>query len=137
MGGTRLSEQPIRVTAAIVEHGGRFLVARRRHEGVRGGLWEFPGGKVEPGEDDRTALARELEEELGVQVAPGDALGTVDWSYPDVTIRLVGYWCTIIRGTPTTCEHEEVRWVNREELSGLAWCEADAPLVAALVRGER
>jgi 8-oxo-dGTP diphosphatase len=122
----------IRVVAAAILHEGRVLVARRAPHEKRGGLWEFPGGKVEPGESDEKALAREIREELGVTVAVHERLAETAHAYPDVSILLVAYRATILAGTPRPHEHAEVRWVGQGELEGLAWAPADEPLLEAV-----
>jgi 8-oxo-dGTP diphosphatase len=121
----------IRVVAAVVVHDGRIFAAKRPEGDKRGGLWEFPGGKVEPGEDDRTALAREMDEELGMRVAATDPVGEVVHDYGDIQVRLVAYRCDWLGGGPEAREHAEITWVDAEGLGELGWAPADVPLIPA------
>jgi 8-oxo-dGTP diphosphatase len=121
------------VVAAIIEERGKVLVSLRRPKGERASLWEFPGGKVEAGEGERAALARELREELGVSVSIGEEYGRVEHIYPDVQVELALFRCALHVGQepkPIACE--EVRWVSRRDLPGLPFCEADIPILTRL-----
>jgi len=123
----------ITVVAAIIESDGHVLVAQRGDGGRRHGLWEFPGGKREPGETDHQCLVRELQEELNVDVAVGDHYATVEWVYPDVAVLLEVYRAVIRRGTPHPREHQALRWAGRRELENLRFTEADRPVVEKLL----
>jgi 8-oxo-dGTP diphosphatase len=124
------------VGAALVDDRRRVLVAQRG-SGPLAGLWEFPGGKVEPGESELSALVRECTEELGVQIAPQAFLGEVPLDgvvaggVPGAsTLRL---WSgRIVAGELTAHEHTELRWLGAEELEGLDWIPADRPLLPAV-----
>ncbi len=118
----------VRVVAAVWVRDGRLFAARRAPGAARGGHWELPGGKVEPGESDEVALARELEEELGIHVVVGAAVGEVEHAYDDLTIRLVAYICRS-GGTPVLHEHDAVAWLGPAELDSVDWAPADIPLV--------
>ncbi|WP_367870282.1 (deoxy)nucleoside triphosphate pyrophosphohydrolase [Luteolibacter sp. Populi] len=118
------------VAGLILDAAGRLLACRRPEGKHLGGKWEFPGGKVEPGEDAAAALVRELEEELGITVLPGAALTAVVWDYGKGPIRLLPYLCRIEAGEPHPHEHSEIRWCGREELGGLDWAAADVPILA-------
>ena len=121
------------VVAAVVERGGKVLVSLRRPKGERASLWEFPGGKVEPGEGERAALARELREELGVRAQVGELYARVEHAYPDVVVELALYRCLLLEGDePQPLQAEAVRWVLRRELLGLPFCEADIPVLTLL-----
>ncbi len=131
----RALDVPQVVGAAIVEDG-RVLVARRAG-GPYDGLWEFPGGKVERGESDLSALVRECAEELGVQIVPqtfvGEVLldGVVGGGAPgSSTLRV--WWARLDRGEPVAREHAELRWVLAGELEDLDWIPADRPLLPAV-----
>ncbi|MEU6410117.1 (deoxy)nucleoside triphosphate pyrophosphohydrolase [Microbispora sp. NPDC046933] len=128
MTGTRLV-----VGAAIVE-GGRLLAAQRSGPPEMRGGWEFPGGKVEPGEDERAALVRECAEELGVQVVLGQRVGG-DW--PLHSASPGGYvmrvWlATVVAGVPRPLEHLALRWLEPHELYDVSWLPADLPIVAEI-----
>jgi 8-oxo-dGTP diphosphatase len=121
----------IEVVAGLIDDGAGRLLACRRPEGKHlGGLWEFPGGKIEPGESPATALVRELEEELAVRVEPGAALSPVVWDYGRGPIRLHAFVCRLAAGTPHPHEHSEIRWCGADELPALDWAAADLPLLA-------
>lgn len=96
------------------------------------GLWEFPGGKVEPGETAEGALVREIEEELGCRVAVGDLIVTAAHAYAEKTIALSTYRCALVAGEPVPAEHAEIAWVAPSDLAGLDWAPADVPTVEAL-----
>jgi 8-oxo-dGTP diphosphatase len=124
------------VCGIIKNSSGEFLACRRGLERHLGGLWEFPGGKVDTGETPEIALARELQEELGILVRVGKPLSAlVEWTDGAVSIRLRGFFCEIIAGVPFAHEHEEIRWCKTAELSLLEWAEADIPLVEELTQG--
>jgi 8-oxo-dGTP diphosphatase len=122
--------------AAVVDERRRVLVAQRG-TGSLAGLWEFPGGKVERGEDDLTALVRECREELGVVVAPQAFVGEVPLDgvvaggVPGASTLRV-WWCRVAGGAPVAHEHRELRWLSGEELEGLDWIPADRPLLPAV-----
>lgn len=129
------------VVAAVIERegerggerGSEVLVSKRFSKGERAGLWEFPGGKVEAGEGERAALARELREELGVRAQVGELYARVEHIYPDVQVELALYRVTLgPHEDPRPLQSEELRWVRRRELPGLPFCEADVPILTQL-----
>ena len=123
---------PILVTAGVVIRDGRVLVARRKTGSHLAGLWEFPGGKLEPGESPEECLARELREELGVSVRVGRVLETIYHRYPQKNVLLLFYACELGGGEPQALDVAEVAWVRREELSNLDWVPADVAFVKRL-----
>jgi 8-oxo-dGTP diphosphatase len=124
----------IRVVAGAVIEGARVLVARRGPGMSHAGLWELPGGKVEAGEDDATALARELLEELGIRVSVHDAIGTSRVIAEGIHIEMHAYRCRITDGSPVAFEHAALDWLEAGALSDLSWAPADIPLITALTR---
>ena len=120
------------VIAALIRDGARFLACRRPAHKARGGLWEFPGGKVEPGESREECLVRECREELGVELAPGGLYMELVHEYPDLTVHLYVYEAQISSGTPQLLEHSEIRWVTAEETLSMSFCPADKDSLAAL-----
>jgi len=127
------ARSPIVVLAAVIERDGHFLVARRLERGHLPGLWEFPGGKCEPGESHEACLARELIEELGVRSTVGREIAEVEHAYPDRTVRLHFRSCEIA-GEPEARLGQEIRWVAREALGSLEFPAADRELIERLIR---
>jgi 8-oxo-dGTP diphosphatase len=120
------------VTAAIVEREGRFLVTRRQNGVHLAGLWEFPGGKRDPGETLEGCMIRELDEELGVQARVQEEVLVTSHAYPERIVELHFLRCEI-SGTPTARLGQEIRWVDRRELVTLDFPPADAALIQMLV----
>jgi 8-oxo-dGTP diphosphatase len=120
------------VVAALVREAGRVLVSRRRADQAMPLLWEFPGGKVEPGEAPEAALAREVREELGCDVRVGRIHEVVFHAYADFDLYMLVYACSITAGTPEPIEVAEVAWVEAARLPELELLPADYPLARAL-----
>jgi 8-oxo-dGTP diphosphatase len=118
------------VVGAAVLRDGRVLASRRTQPPRLAGLWEFPGGKVEPGEDDGSALVRELREELQVEVEVGDRLG--DDLPIGATAVLRVYVCRLLSGEPALVDHDEHRWLGADDLLDVPWIPVDLPLVEQL-----
>ena len=119
------------VVAAAIERDGRYLAARRTKPDWAAGRWEFPGGKVEPGESETDALAREIREELGVTIAVGNRVPG-EWPlHDDLVLHL--YVATLIEGDPQPLDHhDELRWVALDEFEDLDWLPSDVDAVGAL-----
>ena len=124
-----------KVTAAVIEKEGRILIGRRKAGDRFGGLWEFPGGKLEPGEEPREGLRRELREELGVEAVIGRFLGSFPHSSPALSIELLAFRVSIEGRDPVRLDHDEILWVRPEALAGYAFPEPDRPLAALLAHG--
>jgi 8-oxo-dGTP diphosphatase len=125
-----------RVVAAVVRQGDRILITRRRDDADRGGLWEFPGGKVERGEAEPDALAREIREELGCGVEVGRLLLRHRHRYPDLDVELAFYSCALPdREVPRPLGVAEVAWAALGTLESYPFCEADVAVLADLQRG--
>jgi 8-oxo-dGTP diphosphatase len=124
----------VRVVAALVERDGRVLAARRlANSAPRASRWEFPGGKVEPGESEPAALVREIREELGCEARVGALFGRVHHDYADIEVELALYRCEL-SGEPQLLGVAELRWVPRAELLEMDFLEADRPLLERLAR---
>ena len=121
----------IQVVAAIIRQGDRIFAAQRGYGKSKDG-WEFPGGKIEPGETPQQALAREIREELNAEITVGEKLTQVEWDYPDFHLSMGCYWCTLKSGSLTLREHESARWLGLGELDAVDWLPADRVVVAAI-----
>ena len=122
----------IKVVGAVLVHDGRVFAAKRGPGKSMAGYWEFPGGKVEADETPEEALARELREELKIDVTVGEFIVTATHEAGTAVIELSTYLCTIIEGVPVLTEHEEFRWLPVSELSDVEWAPADIPTVEFL-----
>lgn len=120
------------VVAALIWDGDRFLACQRPAHKARGLLWEFVGGKVEPGETKEEALIRECREELDITVSVGDVFMELIHPYPDLTVRLTLFHAVIQSGTPKKLEHNDLRWITVEEIDTLAFCPADKDILERL-----
>jgi 8-oxo-dGTP diphosphatase len=125
---------PVTVVAGVIERDGKILITRRRAGTHLAGLWEFPGGKPNPGERLDDALRREIAEELGAEVSVGPTLETVEWRYPDKAVRLIFFRCGI-HGEPRPLEGQEMAWVAPGDLARYEFPAADAVLLERLSRG--
>lgn len=120
------------VVAALIWDGGRFLICQRPAHKARGLLWEFVGGKVEPGETKEQALVRECREELAVTISVGEVFTEVDHDYPDLNVQLTLFNAAIIAGTPKMLEHNDIRWITPEEVPQYEFCPADETILRRL-----
>jgi 8-oxo-dGTP diphosphatase len=131
-GGKILPGNEIQVCCGIIMRGDRVLIARRKKGKARGGLWEFPGGKVEEGECPEACLERELFEELGVRTEILSLFGENSHSYEDLSLRLIAYNVRILAGEPRARDHEELRFVPLGDLFRFSFSDADLAFAAAL-----
>ena len=120
------------VVAALIWEGNRFLACQRPAHKARGLLWEFVGGKVEPGETKQQALIRECQEELAVTVAVRDVFMEVEHVYPDLTVHLTLFNASIAEGIPQKIEHNDLRWITVEEIDQYEFCPADEEILRRL-----
>ena len=120
------------VVAALIWDEKRFLSCQRPAHKARGLLWEFVGGKVEPGETKEQALIRECQEELAVTVAVQDVFMEVDHVYPDLTVHLTLFNASIAEGIPQKIEHNDLRWITVEEIDQYEFCPADEEILRRL-----
>lgn len=121
------------VVAALIWQQNRFLICQRPAHKARGLLWEFVGGKVDPGESMEQALIRECREELDITLSVGEVFMQVRHQYPDIDVRLTLYHATIVEGTPTLLEHADLRWITAEEIPQYDFCPADTDILKRLM----
>ena len=127
----------IQVVAALIRRGGKILICRRPAGKARALLWEFAGGKVEPGESGQQALMRECREELGITVRVGEVYDRVTPVYPDIAIELTLFNAEIAEGEAQPLEHSEIRWIAPEEFGSFDFCPADRDIIAKIAAEAR
>ena len=120
------------VVAALIWDGNQFMICQRPAHKARGLLWEFVGGKVEPGETKEQALIRECQEELAVTLEVGEAFLDVTHAYPDLTVHLTLFHAAIREGVPRKLEHADIRWITVDEIDQYAFCPADVEILRRL-----
>lgn len=125
MGGKTMVE----VVAALIWDENKFMICQRPANKARALLWEFVGGKVEPGETKEQALIRECQEELGITLSVGRVFMDVVHTYPDITVHLTLFHATIASGTPQKIEHNDIRWITPGEIPQYAFCPADVEIL--------
>lgn len=122
------------VTAAVIRKNGRLLIAQRPLGGRLGGLWEFPGGKVEPGETLPQCLRREIKEELGIRIKVGKPITSIDHAYTHFKITLHAFECELMSGKPQVLQVQDFKWVRMSELEKYAFAKTDLRIIEALRR---
>jgi A/G-specific adenine glycosylase len=118
--------------AVIWNQQAQILIDRRRQEGLLGGLWEFPGGKIEPGETVEECIKREIQEELGIEIEVGDRLITIDHAYSHFHVTLTVHHCRHLTGIPQPIESDEIRWVTLDEIDQFCFPKANSQIITAL-----
>lgn len=118
----------IRVVAAVIRKDDRIFATQRGYGEFKDG-WEFPGGKIEPGEAPQQALVREIREELETEIRVGDLIDTIEYDYPTFHLSMDCFWCEIVEGSLELKEHEAAKWLDRESLYTVDWLPADVGLV--------
>lgn len=122
------------VVAALIWQGEQFMICQRPAHKARGLLWEFVGGKVEPGETKEQALIRECREELAVTVSVGEVFMDVTHEYPDLTVHLTLFNAEIAEGKPQMLEHNDIRWITSREIPDYDFCPADVEILSEIRR---
>lgn len=122
------------VGAVIHNEQGQILCALRAPDMSLPDVWEFPGGKIEPGEEPRATLVREVQEELGCAIDVAEMVEDTTHEYETIVVRLLTFHAAIVEGAPTPREHAELRWLFPQELESLEWAPADIPAVQTLIR---
>ena len=120
------------VVAALIWEKDKFMICQRPAHKARGLLWEFVGGKVEPGETKEQALIRECQEELAVMLSVGDVFMEVTHEYPDIMVHLTLFNATIAEGEPQKIEHNDIKWITPSETSNYDFCPADEEILARI-----
>ncbi|GAB3863684.1 (deoxy)nucleoside triphosphate pyrophosphohydrolase [Nocardioides maradonensis] len=123
----------IDVVGAVIVHDGKILCAQRG-TGALAGMWEFPGGKIEPGETHHDALVREIAEEIHCEISIGSLVTTTRHEYDAGVLTLTTYYCTLVAGSPVLTEHSELAWLSPADLHDLDWAPADLPTVEVVRR---
>lgn len=123
----------IEVVAAIIQSDDQIFATQRGY-GEWKDWWEFPGGKINPGETPEEALKREIREELASEIRVGELFCIVDYDYPQFHLTMYCYLSTLVSGNLTLLEHEDARWLNREELNSVKWLPADAEIIEKLLK---
>lgn len=121
------------VVAALIWDGDRFMICQRPAHKARGLLWEFVGGKIEPGETGEQALIRECREELDVTLDVGDVFMDVVHEYPDLTVHLTLYNAVIAEGTPKKLEHNDIHWITPAQIPEYVFCPADVEILERII----
>lgn len=124
----------IRVVAAVIRKDDRIFATQRGYGEFKDG-WEFPGGKIEPGETPQQALVREIREELETEIRVGDLIDTIEYDYPTFHLSMDCFWCEIVEGSLELKEHEAARWLDRESLYTVDWLPADVGLIEKIRKG--
>lgn len=122
----------VEVVAALIWEKNKFMICQRPSHKARGLLWEFVGGKVEPGETKEQALIRECQEELAVNLSVGEVFMEVTHEYPDLTVHLTLFHATIQEGVPQMLEHNDIRWIFVDEIDQYEFCPADVEILEKL-----
>ena len=128
-----MESKKLQVVAAIICKDNRIF-ATQRGSGEYRGQWEFPGGKVEPGETPEEALIREIKEELDIEISVGKYIHTVEYDYPTFHLSMLCFICKILSGSLVLKEHEEARWLEKNNLYSVDWLPADLEIVSLLER---
>ena len=121
----------VKVVAAVIRNGGRIFATQRGYGEFKDG-WEFPGGKIEPGETPQEALAREIKEELDAEVAVGELIDTIEYDYPSFHLSMDCFWCELLSDELVLREHEDARWLSAGELYSVDWLPADISLIGKI-----
>lgn len=123
----------VRVVAAVIRNDDKVFATARGYGDYKG-QWEFPGGKIEPGESSQQALIREIKEELDTNIEVGELIGTIEYDYPTFHLSMDCYWCKVVNGRLVLKEAQEARWLRKIEMYSVQWLPADITIVGEIVK---
>ena len=129
-----MAEKITEVVAALIWEKDKFMICQRPAHKARGLLWEFVGGKVEPGEAKDAALIRECREELAVTISVGEVFMEVIHEYPDITVRLILFHASIAEGVPQKLEHNDIQWITPAQIPDFDFCPADTEILEKIIK---
>jgi len=121
----------IKVVAAVIRHGDKIFATQRGYGEFKDG-WEFPGGKIEPGETPQEALVREIQEELGTIIKVGEQIASIEYDYPAFHLSMDCFWAEVVSGDLALREHEAAKWLTKDELYSVEWLPADMELIGKI-----
>lgn len=121
----------IRVVAAVIKKENKIFCTQRGYGDFKG-YWEFPGGKIEDGETPQEALVREIKEELGVDISVGKMIKTIEYDYPEFHLSMDCFWCELVSGEIELKEHEDAKWLDKNNIDSVDWLPADLDLINSL-----
>ena len=128
----------VRVVAAVIkainESGEPIIFATQRGYGEFKDGWEFPGGKIEPGETPQEAIRREIMEELDTEISVGERIDTIEYDYPEFHLSMDCFWCEIVNGDLVLKEHEAAKWLTKDQLGDVDWLPADRTIIDSIAR---
>ncbi|MBC6308614.1 (deoxy)nucleoside triphosphate pyrophosphohydrolase [Listeria sp. FSL L7-1582] len=125
-------QKDIHVVGAIIQKNGKILCVQRADSAVNGADWEFPGGKIEPGETPGQALIREVQEEIGCEITLTEAFDHTVYAYEFANVHLTCFLCELVAGEPILNVHQAMKWLDTSEMVGLKWSPANLPAVEKL-----
>lgn len=123
----------VEVVAALIWDNNKFMICQRPANKARALLWEFVGGKVEPGETKEQALIRECKEELSIMLSVGEVFMEVVHEYPDINVNLTLFNATIVKGVPQKLEHNDIKWITPQEIPNYEFCPADKEIIKKII----
>ena len=118
----------VKVVAAVIRCEDKIFATARGYGDFKG-QWEFPGGKIEPGENPQQALVREIKEELDTEIAVGELITTIEYDYPAFHLSMACFWCSVVSGELVLKEAQEARWLSVDQLYSVKWLPADIEIV--------